>query len=104
MHRPHRGRQRAETRVLERLPRLEDRKLTDHPRTLNLLDLSVAVGDDPLAAQELRGLRTAVRDAYVIREVPGAVIATVGKVFALDLNPDSSGGCVGHDDLIQISD
>src|SRR5687767_8463902 len=58
MHGADRRSQRAETGVLERLSRLEPGLLSHHSRTFHRFDPSIAVGDDPLAAEQRCDLTT----------------------------------------------
>jgi hypothetical protein len=97
VHRPHRRRQRTEAGVLEGLTRIELRELADDARPLDALDVAVAVGDDPLPADELRRLLADIGDADVIGEGLGFAVALVGEILALDLDANPAGGGVGHD-------
>src|SRR5436305_6619720 len=98
LHRSHRRPQRTEAGVLERLSRLQHRRLADHARSLHALHVSIGVGDDPFAADELRGLVSVIRDYDVVGEEKVAFlrIAPLFDVRALDLNSNRSGSGIGH--------
>src|SRR3982751_2735963 len=55
MHRSDRCLQTGAARVLEALAGLQERLLADDARPFHLLHLMLGVGDDPVAADELRG-------------------------------------------------
>ena len=54
--------------VFEAFAGLEQRLLSDHAQALDLDDLVVGVGDDPMPADELRGNRAGVGDRDRVRE------------------------------------
>jgi hypothetical protein len=65
-----RRRQRPPGRVLERLARRECRLLADDAWTADLVDVPRAVGDDPVAREQLDGLGAFVDDRDRIEEEP----------------------------------
>src|SRR5439155_422486 len=60
--------QHTAARVLEVLAGAEERLLPDDAGAADLFDLPVAVGDDPVARPQLRGLRPLVHDLHRVRE------------------------------------
>src|SRR5438034_2100212 len=98
LHRADRGAQRAETGVLERLARREQRLFAHHARPFHPLHIAVGVGDDPLAADELAGLAADVRDPHAVGEeiVVLARLAPLFDVHALYFDADAPGGGIAH--------
>src|SRR5947209_12685031 len=93
----------TEAGVLENLTRPEGRLLSDDARAAHPLAVPIRVGDDPLAAQELRRLRPHVTDSDVVREekVTLGRLAPLRNVGTLDL--DSNAGCrrIAHRAILQ---
>src|ERR1700704_2625868 len=56
------------TAVFEALAGLEQRLLSDHAEALDLDDLVVGVGDDPMTADQLRGNRAGIGDRDRVRK------------------------------------
>src|ERR1051325_3835143 len=77
---------------------MQRRRLADHAGTDDLLDVAVAVGDDPLAADELHALAAGVRDADVVGEevVVLARLAALADVFALHFDADPARDGLAH--------
>src|ERR1051325_8065028 len=98
VHRADGGAQRAEARVLEPLPRRDDRRLADHSRSLHVLDVAVPVGDDPFAADQVRRLRAFIGDPNPVGEekIVRLRLASLFDVKGLDLDTDSARGGVAH--------
>src|SRR5205814_8764093 len=88
----------AETGVIEGLARPQQRLLANHARTLHPLGIAVGVGDDPLAADQLRRLRADVRDPHAIGEevIVLARLASLLDVHALHFDADPPGGGIAH--------
>ena len=69
--------------------------LTDDAGSTHLGDLTVGVGDHPVAVDQLRGLFAFVRYSNRVDEEPVAVVgrAPRGRVLGLDLDTDALGAC-----------
>ena len=92
-HHAERGRQRASRGVFERFARLERRLLADDAGAADFFDVARAVGDDPVAGQQLDGLLAFVRDRDGIEEEP-LVLRRLGLlrgVLRLDRDADAAG-------------
>lgn len=98
MHGPARRTQHAAARVLEAVARVQARLLPDDARTAHLFDVTVGVGDDPVAREQLREGLAHVRDAHRVGE-DVVVVARRGllrDVLGRDLDPNSLRGGGGH--------
>ena len=98
VHRPYWRMEGAGAGVLKGLTRAQDGLLTDDTRALNLLDLSIPVSDDPVAADELHILITHVADVDAIGEeiIVALWCASLRDEDALDLNTDPLCGLITH--------
>jgi hypothetical protein len=74
VHGAKRGAERAARRVVEGLPRREHGLLADHARSPDLLDLAIAIGDDPVTGDQLCGLGAEVRDLDGVEEEPLVIL------------------------------
>src|SRR5579863_4273005 len=98
LHRADRGRQRAEAGVLAAIAATEDRLVADHPGPLHPLHLAIAIGDDPLAADQLHRLAVEVGDADAVGEEVVVLLrrAALGVVEARHLDADAASHRVAH--------
>src|SRR5260221_2020184 len=98
LHRPDLGRQGTKTRVFERLTRPQKRLLAHHPVTPDRLLVRVAIGNDPLAAQQPGRLLAFVcySDAIGEEKVSLPRLAPLREVKRLDLDTNPTGCGTGH--------
>ena len=84
--------------VLERLAGLEQRLLADHALALDLDHTAAAIGDFPVAGDELNGLAALVLDPHPIAEHPARLVRLrlIGDVEGLDGDADRTGGFAVH--------
>src|SRR5579863_1522198 len=67
-HRADGRRNHCPARVFELLARLQERLVPDHTEPLHLLNLTLAVSDDPVPRDQLRGHLTRIADRQRVRE------------------------------------
>jgi hypothetical protein len=81
--------------VLEALTGFENRLLANDSGALDLFDLAIAVGDDPVAREELNRLLAQILDGDRVEKepVPRLRLGTVRVELWLDPDPDAA--CCG---------
>jgi hypothetical protein len=91
VHRAEGHRQRAAGGVLKALTWCQDGLVPDDARTSDLLHFSNRIGDHPMAADQLYGVRTFVRDRNSVEKEPLALIGTgaAGIISGFDADPDT---------------
>src|SRR5262249_36884544 len=92
-HRAERRREHGAAGVAMHLAARERRLLPDHARGLHLLDVSVAIGDDPVPAAELGARGALVRDRDRVGEGEAALVGgrAIGQVRRLHRDTNSVG-------------
>src|ERR1700733_11606990 len=92
----------APARVFEVFPGLKGRLVPHDAGPLHLLNLAVAVRDDPVAASQLRRAVAVVRDVNRVREdvAMGAWSRLLRHVHGFDVDLDAIGERAGHDAAI----
>ncbi len=81
---------------------MNDRLQANHAFASDVLDFAAAVGDAPVAVDQLHRLLTLVVDRYVIGEQVALAIriGLLGQVFRLDNDPDAMGACIRHGRIV----
>ena len=87
---------------MEAAPGLEDRLLTDDARPADLFDAGLAIGDDPVAADQLHRLVAEVLELDAVGEEPQPVLGprALRDVAGADADSHVAGdglGTLGHE-------